>query len=51
MNVDQYSSRRNIRPGFPTAEEIKKTTEPWIKHEQAETVANKAPNPGKPQYF
>jgi hypothetical protein len=29
MRIDQYSSRRNVRPGFPAADEIKKTTEAW----------------------
>ena len=29
MRLDQYSNTRTARPGFPTAEEIKKTTEPW----------------------
>jgi hypothetical protein len=54
MRLDQYSSRRNARPGFPTVEEIKKTTEAWkgdAKREVAETVVNEATQPEKPRYF
>jgi hypothetical protein len=45
MRVDQYSSSRNARPGFPTAEEIKRTTQPWTgealaKQKVAERVVN-----------
>jgi hypothetical protein len=29
MRFDQYSSTRNVRPGLPSTEEIKKTTEVW----------------------
>jgi hypothetical protein len=45
MRLDQYSSRRNARPGFPTAEEIKRTTQAWTgepKQEVAEKVVNEA---------
>jgi hypothetical protein len=27
MRLDRYSGNRNPRPGYPTAEEIKKTTQ------------------------
>jgi hypothetical protein len=30
MKLNEYSSsRREVRPGFPSLEEIKKTTEAW----------------------
>ena len=48
MRIDQYSSRRNVRPGFPAADEIKKTTEVWKgdKGEVAQAAASeeKAPH-------
>ena len=48
MRIDQYSSRRNVRPGFPAADEIKKTTEVWKgdKQEVAQAAASeeKAPH-------
>jgi hypothetical protein len=56
MRLDQYSSRRNARPGFPTAEEIKKTTEAWkgdalAKQQVAETPVDKVGKPATPQNF
>jgi hypothetical protein len=53
MRLDQYSSRRNVRPGFPTAEEIRKTTEVWKgdKREVAEAVASEANRPEKARHF
>ena len=45
MRLDQYSSRRNPRPGLPSAEEIKKTTQAWrsgdlAKQEEVKTAVN-----------
>jgi hypothetical protein len=45
MKLDQYSTRRNLRPGLPSAEEIKKTTQAWgsvdlAKHEDPKTAVN-----------
>jgi hypothetical protein len=56
MRLDQYSSKRNARPGFPTAEEIKKTTEAWKgdalgKREVAETLVSEATKPEKLRHF
>jgi hypothetical protein len=56
MRLDRYSSGRNVRPGFPTAEEIKKTTQAWTgdalaKKEAAETVGNEVTKPEKPRHF
>jgi hypothetical protein len=53
MRLDQYSSRRNVRPGFPTAEEIRKTTEVWKgdKQEVAEAVASEASKLEKARHF
>ena len=49
MTLDQYSNRRTARPGFPTAEEIKKTTEAWrgdalAKQDVADTLVNEVAN-------
>jgi hypothetical protein len=53
MRLDQYSSRRNVRPGFPTADEIKKTTEVWKgnKQEVAEAIASEATKTEKVHHF
>lgn len=56
MRLDQYSSRRTARPGFPTAEEIKKTTVGWkddtlTKGDVAKAVACEATQSEKPQHF
>ena len=56
MRLDQYSSRRNARPGFPTAEEIKRTTEAWkgnavAKQEAGERVVTEATKAEKPRHF
>jgi hypothetical protein len=56
MRLDQYSSRRTARPGFPTAEEIKKTTEAWkgdalAKGDVAKAVAGEATQSEKPRHF
>jgi hypothetical protein len=53
MRLDQYSSRRNVRPGFPTPEEIKKTTQTWTgdaltKPEVPGTIAKEAAQAEKP---
>jgi hypothetical protein len=43
MRLDQYSSKRNPRPGFPTPDEIKRTTQAWTgeaKQEIAEKMVN-----------
>jgi hypothetical protein len=43
MKLNEYgSSRREVRPGFPSLEEIKKTTEVW----KGEAVVE--PEMGKP---
>jgi hypothetical protein len=55
MRLDQYSNRRTARPGFPTAEEIKKTTEAWkgdalTKPDVTETVAREAIKFDRPRH-
>jgi len=45
MRLDQYSNRASPRPGLPSAEEIKKTTQAWIsgdlaKQKDVKTAAN-----------
>jgi hypothetical protein len=56
MRLDQYSSKRNARPGFPSAEEIKKTTEAWkgnalARQQDAEGSVNDAAKPARPPHF
>jgi hypothetical protein len=56
MRFDQYSSTRNARPGLPSAEEIKKTTEVWrgdisLKPEVAETLLNETGKPVTSRHF
>ena len=56
MRLDQYSSRRDIRPGYPTPEEIKNTTQPWkadasAKQEMVKTIGNEATKAEKPRLF
>ena len=56
MRLDHYSSKRNARPGYPTAEEIKKTTEAWkgdalATQDAAETINREATNLDKLRHF
>jgi hypothetical protein len=56
MRLDQYSSKRNRRPGFPSAEEIKKTTEAWrgdalARQHEAEASVDDTGKPARLQHF
>ena len=55
MRLDQYSSTRNMRPGYPSPEEIKKTTQPWKAEASAkegtDTVYHEAAKADEPGAF